>query len=310
MEALISVIIPVYNIESSLPRCIDSVLNQTYSNLEIILVDDGSTDSSGEICDNYAKKDNRIIVIHKENGGISTARNAGLERVTGEYIMLLDSDDFIPIYAIEKMYTRIMADDSDMVMGKHVDWYEDGKEDGAFCEWFNDGIIAKDEVFKKMGTDNYYPVSVWGKLYKKCMFDGIEFPSLRCGEDLWVFCSIIKKCEKISILDEKIYYYYQRSDSVTHKKSEKIKYDELVASLYAANFLYNNSYKSSAIYWYQRSIFKAIHYEDKKSALKIFEQYFNKSERKEILRKCRWITKVKWIALRSPVLYKLFKLVA
>ena len=124
-QDLISVIIPVYNVEKYLKRCMDSVLKQTYSNIEIIIVDDGSTDTSGSLCDEYWKKDSRITVFHKENGGLSSARNFGLERVSGNYVCFIDSDDFIHENYISFMYDKIIKNDADICYCKSTKFTDD-----------------------------------------------------------------------------------------------------------------------------------------------------------------------------------------
>lgn len=124
----VTVIIPIYNVEKYLKEAIESTINQTHSNIEIILVDDGSTDNSGIICDEFAKKDTRIKVIHKTNGGLSDARNAGLDATTGKYIMFLDSDDFLELDAVENMYKEITEKDADYVIGNYINADEDGQK--------------------------------------------------------------------------------------------------------------------------------------------------------------------------------------
>ena len=127
MEELISVVVPVYNVEKYIDKCINSIINQTYKNLEIILVDDGSPDNCGNICDEYAKKDNRIIVIHKENGGLSDARNTGIEVSKGKYITFIDSDDYISDNYVSFLYNLIIEYKADISIGKHYVLYENGE---------------------------------------------------------------------------------------------------------------------------------------------------------------------------------------
>ena len=126
---LISVIVPIYNVEKYLDRCVDSIINQTYKNLEIILVDDGSPDNCPQMCDDYAKKDSRIKVVHKENGGLSDARNVGMEVATGEYVSFIDSDDYISLDFYETLLETIVDNDSDIVECGVVKFYEDNSFD-------------------------------------------------------------------------------------------------------------------------------------------------------------------------------------
>ena len=140
MFALVSVIIPVYKVEKYLDRCVESIVNQTYKNLEIILVDDGSPDNCPRICDAWAEKDDRIKVIHKENAGMGMARNSGLETATGEYLMFVDSDDYLSENAVEVLYERMVVDGSDMAVGKHADVYDDGTINDTFCRWMENSL--------------------------------------------------------------------------------------------------------------------------------------------------------------------------
>ena len=134
MNELISVIVPVYNVEEYLPKCIESIINQTYKNLEIILVDDGSTDNSGRICDEYAKKDDRIIVFHKENGGLSDARNCGIDAATGDWVQFVDSDDYIHQTMVEKMYSSCKRNQTKLAVCGRVDVNaETGEETIILC---------------------------------------------------------------------------------------------------------------------------------------------------------------------------------
>ena len=137
MDSLISVIVPIYNVEKYLERCVESIINQTYKNLEIILVDDGSPDNCPQMCDDYAKKDSRIKVVHKKNGGLSDARNAGMKVATGEYVSFIDSDDYISLDFYETLLETIVDNDSDIVECSVVKFYENGK----FDEYSDDQMI-------------------------------------------------------------------------------------------------------------------------------------------------------------------------
>ena len=151
MEELVSIIVPVYNVEDYLTECIESAIKQTYHNLEIILVDDGSTDTSGKICDMYACKDDRIKVFHKQNGGLSDARNTGIEKATGEYIYFLDSDDMLPTGAIEKMLNACVQEDADMAIAG-VEKFVDDKlpQSSEKIEAESDTTLDKTETIRRM----------------------------------------------------------------------------------------------------------------------------------------------------------------
>ena len=218
MKPLISVIIPIYNVEEYLVRCVNSVLNQTYQNLEIILVDDGSPDNSPRMCDEFAKKDSRIKVIHKKNGGLSSARNAGLDIATGEYVAFLDSDDYIHPQMYEKLLTSLQANTADMVIcGVHY-VNEDGTDFDKVepCPIKNE-VLTQDEVFAKLSKPaGFYYVTTWNKLYKKSIFNNIRFPEGKIHEDEFTIHYIVAECEKIACVKEELYHYVQRSESIMH----------------------------------------------------------------------------------------------
>lgn len=303
MLPLISIIVPVYNVEHYLPRCIDSILAQTYSNLEIILVNDGSSDDSGHICDLYAERDSRIHVIHKQNGGVSSARNTALEVYSGEYLMFVDSDDYISESAVEELYKRILSDGSDMAVGKHVDIDEDGNINDSFCNWMKDAVLSKEEIFNQLGEKSHVTEVLWAKIYKRTIFEGILFPALKCGEDLWAYPLILDRCKKISIVDQVIYFYFQRSNSIVHAKSEQTKLDDIIAVLHLTQFLFENNFLKSASRWYSIGIDKSLDLEKKPDGLSLFRQYFSKAERKKLIQLQGSKTKLKWLCLYVPFLH-------
>ena len=208
----VTVIIPIYNVEKYLREAIDSAINQTYKNLEIILVDDGSTDKSGEICDEYIKVDNRIKVIHKKNGGLSDARNAGLDSCTGKYIMFLDSDDFLEPDAVENMYNEIVEKDADYVIGNYINATEEGEK------WEKPVFdLEKYKPFKLSIHDymNSFFImnsSVCNKIFKKEFIDklNLRFIVGLPAEDaiFTTYCFI--KSEKVYYIPNLVFNYRQR----------------------------------------------------------------------------------------------------
>ena len=212
-ESLISVIVPVYKVERFLENCINSILNQTYRNLEVILVDDGSPDNCGEICDLYSYKDTRIKVIHKQNGGLSDARNTGIDAAEGEYLAFVDSDDTIMPEMMEKLYQRIDIDRSDMAVCGCKRVNQDRELLSEFC--IPDNILTGFEALKSSYEDNgvLYTLA-WNKLYKKHLFQGIRFPVGKYHEDEFTTYKIIDRCVKISIVREALYVYFQRDNSI------------------------------------------------------------------------------------------------
>ena len=182
MEKLVSIIVPVYNVEKYLSKCIDSILAQTYKNLEIILVDDGSKDNSGTICDEYSKKDKRIKIIHKPNGGISDVRNHGLKIATGDYIGFVDSDDYIAEDMFETLVSLLEKNDADISIVSFYEYYN-GKLIGV-RENENVEIMNKVEAIKELLIDRKIQSYTWNKLFKKELFDGLQFPVGKNFEDI------------------------------------------------------------------------------------------------------------------------------
>ena len=217
MKDLITIIIPVYKVEKFIRECIESVINQTYSNLEIILVDDGSPDKSGEICDEYAKKDSRIKVIHKENGGVSSARNEGIKWINGSYFAFLDSDDILDKQYIETLHNQIIKDDSDICICK-TNEFINSKELPAIV---NNGIIKKfnfekNDIESSISTimNDYYGSGVITKLYRK-IGNIPTFESISIGEDLLFNIDYMHNVTNVIILDYNGYFYRTNEGSLT-----------------------------------------------------------------------------------------------
>ena len=217
-QELISVIVPIYNVEKYLKKCIDSIINQTYKNLEIILVDDGSPDNCGKICDEYAKNDKRIKVIHKKNGGLSDARNAGIDIAKGKYIGFVDSDDYIVSDMYEYLYNILIENSSDISICDYEYYYEKnniiGKSNNVKI---NETVDKKEALRRLMGNSigNY----AWNKLYKRDLFNDVRYPVGKKMEDCGTTYKLFYLSNKITIGNERKYYYLQRDDSILHKKN-------------------------------------------------------------------------------------------
>lgn len=217
-ELLISVIVPVFQVEEYLEKCISSILHQTYKNLEIILVDDGSADGSGEMCDKYALSDNRINVIHKENGGLSSSRNAGIEIAKGKYLCFVDSDDMIHEQYIEKLWRLCVNYDADIAQCDFLCIDKDSKllplnPDRDIC------VLSGMEALREycFGISEVQYCVSWNKLYRKELFDGIRFPVGRQHEDVFTSYKLLYKAKRVVLTSEYLYYYLQRADSITGK---------------------------------------------------------------------------------------------
>lgn len=225
MSDLISIIIPVYNVEQYLERCVKSVISQTYKDLQIILVDDGAKDSSGQMCDELAKLDNRIEVIHKENGGLSDARNHGMRIAKGKYIGFVDSDDYIAEDMFETLYRVITENKSDISIVSFYEIYNDkliGVRDSGKLE-----IMNKQEAIKELLIDTKIQSYAWNKLFRKELFDGLEFPTGKNFEDIATTLLLFEKCDKVTLLEEPKYYYLRRDNSIIGVRNTKTYTDYL-----------------------------------------------------------------------------------
>ena len=216
-QSLISIVVPVYNVEKYLRECVDSILAQTYPEFELLLIDDGATDSSGRICDEYAERDSRIRVFHKENGGLSDARNYGMDRIKGEYITFIDSDDLVGKDYLEILLRMAKEHKADIsALGTIV--FEDGGELPA-CTICDDVIVeTADEAILDMLLRKNFGLSAWGKLYASNLFNQIRFPVGKIYEDLFTTPYVAKKSTKIVFANSRQYYYRQRSNSIVHSK--------------------------------------------------------------------------------------------
>lgn len=212
MSTLVSVIVPIYKVEKYLARCVESIIRQSYKNLEIILVDDGSPDGCPAICDAYAEKDSRIIVVHKVNGGLSDARNAGMRIATGEILSFVDSDDWIEETMIEDTVRTLEDTGSDIVLfGSNV---TDGKSIRTDFTSDELTVMEPEEALELIVNNSQVSSHAWDKIYKKEVWDGLEFPVGKLYEDVFVMHEVFKNAKSIAFLDRPYYYYYQRAGSI------------------------------------------------------------------------------------------------
>ncbi|MBS5402038.1 MAG: glycosyltransferase [Bifidobacterium sp.] len=251
---LISVIVPVYNVKPYIAKCLDSIMRQTYTNIEIIVVDDGSTDGSEHICDEYANKDQRIIVIHQKNGGLAAARNTGIDAAHGEYLGFVDSDDFIEPFMYEKLLNAAQQNSCTLAVCGINYVFDDGKV-------IPKANIEPNQVFDfpraitEMNTYRLFDMGAWSKLYKSNLFDDIRFPIGKLSEDFFIMFKIFDRAQKVAFVSDACYNYYQRTNSIT--KSKRINTDFLDAAYSQMKYLdkkYPNltivghvSYASSAL---------------------------------------------------------------
>lgn len=207
----ISIIVPVYNVEAYIEKCITSLIGQTYSNLEILLVDDGSTDDSGQICDRYAEKDERICVLHKDNGGLSDARNYGIDRAKGDLLAFVDGDDWIHPQMYELMLDILEAKNADIVTCGFEQRDEGFANRRYTLEQLEITVLSGAEALSDLWTPS---VVAWNKLYQKKIFDQIRYPKGKLHEDEYVIHKIFYQCKNIAVIDKPLYFYTIRQDSI------------------------------------------------------------------------------------------------
>ncbi len=227
MEAKITVVVPIYNVEKYLLRCVDSITNQTHKNLEIILVDDGSPDNCGKICDELALKDSRIIVIHKPNGGLSDARNAGINIATGDYIGFVDSDDFIHPDMFKDLCERLEKNQADIAQCSFQRVTDDEYKSPGDAT--NEKILTNIDTLKLLFTPYRVDfVVAWDKLYRKDLFKSIRYPKSKIHEDEFTSYKLFYEAKKIVAIEKKYYYYYQSPNSIMRStiNEKKLHYAE------------------------------------------------------------------------------------
>lgn len=231
MQARVSIIVPVFNIENYITKCVDSLISQTYDNIEVILVNDGSSDNSASICHKYEKIDRRIKVIDKKNGGLSSARNTGIKEAQGEYLVFVDGDDYVHPEYIEKLFRSIINSGADIAVcgisivdknNEIVDKLATGKAyklDNPFC----DEVLLSSEVerrYYKNKKQGFWYVVAWNKIYKASIFESIKYDEGMIYEDEFLFHQLIRCCRKISFIPDELYYYVQRNNGITSEKKD------------------------------------------------------------------------------------------
>lgn len=212
-DICVSVIVPVYNVEEYLERCLKSILSQTHKNFEVILVDDGSTDSSGSLCDEYKQVDNRITVIHKKNGGLSSARNVGIEHSIGEYLTFIDSDDYIAPDYLEILLHLILQYKTSIATVQSI---KTNTSDFIGCENWKETVLNTSEALFQMCVNGWFGVSAWAKLYHRDMFANYRFPDGKLYEDMLTIPYVVAQSELVASSSKKLYYWYERQGSITH----------------------------------------------------------------------------------------------
>ena len=228
--AEVSIIVPVYQVEKYIRQCVDSILAQTFTDFELILVDDGSRDKSGQICDEYAGMDERVKVIHKENGGLSDARNKGMDQAVGNYFMFIDSDDYIAPTMIECLYKSILNENADIVACNYLYFFENDRKKDFSTNIKSEVLTGKEIFYYRKNERNYGVWTVaWNKLYKRGTFRNARFRLGKYHEDEFWANDIYQMDIKVVMISECLYYYRQRDNSIMGKKSIKRNLDILEA---------------------------------------------------------------------------------
>lgn len=280
---LISVVVPVYRVEPYLDRCVASIVNQTYRNLEIILVDDGSPDRCPAMCDAWAEKDRRIKVIHKANGGLSDARNAGMAVASGELMGFVDSDDWINPEMYQLLYENMMENDSDISgCGVEMVW-EDDTEPRRLTKR-GTCVMAAKEAMQATIEETWIQAPVWYKLYKTSLIQDITFPIGRCHEDAFWTYQAVGRAKKVSVFEKECYYYFQRAGSIMGSSFSIKNLDALEAKLLRIQYvqriypdLTENARHDLAFYclWLEQRAIRAFSGEEKKRGTKIIEDVWS-----------------------------------
>jgi len=299
-EPLVSVVLPIYKVEAFLKECVNSVINQTYKNLEIFLVDDGSPDSCPELCDSYAETDSRIKVIHKINGGLSDARNAAIDVCTGEYITFVDSDDVIHPSMIEALMKPVIEQQVEISAGSYSNFTDN--------YIINDLIEASQIMTFEQLTEKPLYITAWGKIYKTCLFENIRYPKGKLHEDEFTTWKLLDKAEKIAYTPAPLYFYRQREGSIIAQKKLSNFIDTVDALKERISYFQKkeNTFQYRFSFYQLLNLFLDMSYGDfnikfEKDFMDSIKAYLNDFDQKFFSTKeCKNIKS----AVKNPVIYK------
>jgi glycosyltransferase involved in cell wall biosynthesis len=304
----ISVIVPVYNVEQYLSRCLDSIINQTYRNFEVILVDDGSPDKCPEICDYYALQDNRIKVIHKENGGLADVRNEGIRASSGEFITFIDSDDFVSFRYLEVLLDGITRHNADIIIAK-FQRFESKNNIKNFVIIDDWKLLSKEDVFQKytsLNTSEAMPfISSCNKLYKRSLFDDIEYPKGFYYEDAYTSYKLLDKAKTIVVTSNQLYFYFINPKSIMGQSFNNKHLEMIDAFQQAIQYFNKKGNTEIATMLYAPLLMREIYcwwgvkyiLNDKKESIEILRLY---------QQNCKKLPYVKNIDLRWKIIFRLF----
>lgn len=288
METAISVIVPIYRVEKFLPQCIESVLNQTFTDFELILVDDGSPDRCPAICDEAAERDARVRVIHQANAGLSAARNAGIEAAHGAWLSFVDSDDYIAPHFCEKLYQTAQRTNADCVMCSVQNVDESGKLIDSALMRVADEVKTGREVLRKIGRDDVTPyLTAWNKLYRRKLFNTLRYPAGRQNEDVFVFAELFCQVQRAVCVAEPLYFYRKRIGSIMNSVVTLRNLDEMWAYVNCFEHLQQDD---------EESILKET---EKRVFAKLTGVYYRVTEEDRYSNKMKQAKKAQWnIAMR------------
>lgn len=303
-EDLISVVVPVYKVEDYLNRCIDSILSQTHKNIELILINDGSPDNSPAICDAYASENSCVKVIHKENEGVSAARNKGIETAKGNYIVFIDSDDYIHTGYLSTLMFMLSNSEAQLSVCGYKKVF-DSKVDKIKVS--NDFEIISDLLAMNMLLNDQSKCAPWGKLYNINLFKEVRFPEGKIMEDMFVMPLLFKKAKLIAISTEELYYYNQEGESITRSSFNYKKLDIVEGALSWKNYTeinYPTLFEKASLHYYATVIDNCIYLSKVKDdyGISIYKKY-----KKEIISNYNTILKSKYVSKRTKIKVILLK---
>lgn len=278
----ISVVIPVYNVEKYLSECLDSVINQTYKDLQIILVDDGSTDFSGKICDVYAEKDNRITVVHQKNAGAGAAKNTGLELIDGDYFSIIDSDDYIELDMYEKMVNSLEKYNADIVQCLFRNVYVNDSFDRKYKIKSNYPKVLTSKRFLKEYLYDWKYAIFWNKLFKSSLLKEIRFPVGRKIDDEFFTYKLVCNAKKVVNIDNMLYNYRMRKTSVMNENnSDRLIYDRIDCFIERYNYV-SDIYPSLKKKYLTKLYDSLLYYKTQVNNTEKLEKYISKIQKPKI----------------------------
>lgn len=305
----LSIIVPVYKVEAYLETCIDSILAQTFRDFELLLVDDGSPDGCPALCDQAAEKDPHVKVIHQKNGGLSAARNAGLDIARGQWIGFVDSDDFIAPEMYEQLYRRVQQDHTKLALCEYRLVTEAGAPLPSRSAITEDTVLNREEAMARIDGGHF--TVAWNRLYHRSLFDELRFPVGRLREDEFTVHRIYWQCERISVIAQPLYFYVQRAGSIMQTPSIKSKLDLIDAFFDRADFEWENGLRKAACSYYKNVMWRFA--EVQEWELTAEQQQWERGMRRKLNDRARRMLrggcspaeKVKlWLFLLSPEAYR------